>query len=85
MWDDHLSYLLTPALAAYKTERVTGWFEKKIIHFPSIITSSSSSLFYAFRWFYGLFTLPDTDSEPNPGMDILPKNAYSRNWGSESG
>ena len=23
-WDDHLSYLLTPALAAYETERVTG-------------------------------------------------------------
>ena len=29
VWDDHLSYLLTPALAAYETERVTGWFEKK--------------------------------------------------------
>lgn len=23
-WDDHLSYLLTPALSAYETERVTG-------------------------------------------------------------
>ena len=24
MWDDQLSYLLTPALAAYELERVTG-------------------------------------------------------------
>jgi centrosomal protein CEP76 len=23
-WDDQLSYILTPALAAYETERVTG-------------------------------------------------------------
>ena len=26
MWDDHLSYLLTPALAAYENERTTGRF-----------------------------------------------------------
>jgi len=24
MWDDQLSYLLTPSLAAYETERTTG-------------------------------------------------------------
>jgi centrosomal protein CEP76 len=30
VWDDHLSYLLSPALAAYETERVTGlWIDKK--------------------------------------------------------
>jgi hypothetical protein len=23
-WDDHLSYILTPALSAYETERLTG-------------------------------------------------------------
>ena len=23
-WDDQLSYLLTPAMAAYETERITG-------------------------------------------------------------
>ena len=33
---------------------------------------------------YGLFTLPDTDSDPNPGTDICPKNTYSSDWGSES-
>jgi len=24
VWDDHLSYVLTPALSAYETERLTG-------------------------------------------------------------
>jgi hypothetical protein len=24
VWDDHLSYILTPALSAYETERLTG-------------------------------------------------------------
>jgi len=24
LWDDQLSYLLTPALSAYETERITG-------------------------------------------------------------
>ena len=32
----------------------------------------------------GLFTLPDTDSDPNPGMDICPKDGYSNDKGSES-
>ena len=31
----------------------------------------------------GLFTLSDTDSDPNPGTGICPKNEYSSNWGSE--
>ena len=26
---------------------------------------------------YGLFTLPDTDLDPNPGTDLRPKNRYS--------
>lgn len=30
-WDEHLSYLLTPALAAYETERVTGKFLCEIL------------------------------------------------------
>lgn len=30
-WDDHLSYLLTPALSAYETERITGGFTSKLI------------------------------------------------------
>jgi len=24
VWDDHLCYILTPALSAYETERLTG-------------------------------------------------------------
>ena len=31
----------------------------------------------------GLFTLPDTDSDPDPGMDICPKNGYSSDWRTE--
>ena len=34
---------------------------------------------------HGLFTLPDTDSDLNPGTDIHPKNGYSHDGGSESG
>ena len=32
-----------------------------------------------------LFALANTDSNPNPDVDICPKNGYSSNWGSESG
>ena len=34
--------------------------------------------------FKGLFTLPDTDSHPNSGTDIHPKNGYSSTWEIES-
>ena len=33
---------------------------------------------------YGSFLLPNTDSGPNPGTHIRPKNEYSGNRGSES-
>ena len=33
---------------------------------------------------YGLFTLPGTDSDPDPGADIHPKNGYSNDQGSRS-
>ena len=33
---------------------------------------------------YGLFTLPGTESDHDPGIDIRPKNGYSNDWGSGS-
>ena len=33
---------------------------------------------------YGLFTLPGTDSDPDPGTDIHHKNGYSNDQGSRS-
>ena len=33
---------------------------------------------------YGFYTLPDTGSDPDSGMDIHPKNGFSNEWGSGS-
>ena len=33
---------------------------------------------------YGLFTLPDMDSDPNPGVDLRPIKGYSGHWASRS-
>ena len=32
----------------------------------------------------GLFTLPDMDSDPDPGTDFRPKHGYNNDWGSRS-
>ena len=34
-----------------------------------------------FEYVNGLFTLPDSDSDPNPGTDFHSKNGYSSDWG----
>ena len=42
-------------------------------------------LVYLFDRCNGLFTLPDTDTDPDPCTDIHPKNECSNNWGFGSG
>ena len=37
---------------------------------------------YVWTRLYGLITLPDTDSDPDPGSDMHPRNGNSNDWGS---
>ena len=47
------------------------------------VSQSFVQLFWV-QW-NGLFILPDMDSDPNPGIDVCPKNGYSSDQGSRSG
>ena len=43
-WDDQLSYILTPALAAYETERVTGNCSFYTVREPAVKDNSGRKI-----------------------------------------